>query len=118
LQKGVKRIALNSYPSTDDPFSIQLSIAHSQKQLILVGRLSDNISQFRKEHKITTNGKVVEHAYSGNFICYAIEMGAYFVQNLHDKNALRLFQSSNGDIPYAICPLGNVCCYWKIKITK
>ena len=110
-----RRIALNAHPSTGNPFSVQIALAHSQKTLILVGRLEvseDGEIDFRKDHKLSApaGDRPVELCYSGRCVCYATEAAAYFVHNLTDyKGAgapIRLFDATSASVPRVISAVG------------
>jgi hypothetical protein len=92
-------------------------LAHSQKTLILVGRLEvseDGEIDFRKDHKLSApaGDRPVELCYSGRCVCYATEAAAYFVHNLTDyKGAgapIRLFDATSASVPRVISAVGTV----------
>lgn len=106
LLNKVKRISLNSHPAMDNPFDVHIAVAHSQKQQILVGKLSDDANHFRKEQTLSTVGRVMELAFSGQCICYANDCGAYFVHNIQEKSGIHLFDASAPEITRVICNFG------------
>uniref|UniRef100_A0A1I8BUN3 CNH domain-containing protein n=1 Tax=Meloidogyne hapla TaxID=6305 RepID=A0A1I8BUN3_MELHA len=104
-----KRISLNTHPTNDDPFSVQLAITNNQQkqQQILIGRISsENNYLFIKEKRLTTNfGNIVEIVFNGNCVCYATNT-CYFVHNINEKNGIKLFDVADCEIPKVICSVG------------
>lgn len=115
LFSRTKCISLNSHPFIDNPFAIHLAIAHSRKQQILVGQISAEANRFHREQELSTVGRVIELAFSGNCLCYANDSASYFVHNLNEKNAIHLFDASIPRISHVICTFGMVCLSGKIN---
>uniref|UniRef100_A0A914LH63 CNH domain-containing protein n=1 Tax=Meloidogyne incognita TaxID=6306 RepID=A0A914LH63_MELIC len=103
-----KRISLNTHPINNlNPFSIQLTIITTNNNQILIGRISsENNYLFIKEKKLTTNfGNIVEIVFNGNCVCYATN-NCYFVQNINEKNGIKLFDVADCEVPKVICSVG------------
>ncbi|KAF7640192.1 CNH domain-containing protein, partial [Meloidogyne graminicola] len=101
-----KRITLNSHPINDDPFSVQIALTDNQKQIIQIGKISSESNYlFIKEKRLKNCGNVVEIIFNGNCICYATNT-SYFVQNINEKDAIKLFDVIDSEIPKVICSVG------------
>uniref|UniRef100_A0A915LHJ3 Uncharacterized protein n=1 Tax=Meloidogyne javanica TaxID=6303 RepID=A0A915LHJ3_MELJA len=58
------------------------------------------------EKKLTTNfGNIVEIVFNGNCVCYATN-NCYFVQNINEKNGIKLFDVADCEVPKVICSVG------------
>uniref|UniRef100_A0A914HZH2 Uncharacterized protein n=1 Tax=Globodera rostochiensis TaxID=31243 RepID=A0A914HZH2_GLORO len=104
LCAAVSRCALNSHPTLDDPFAVQLAVAHSQKATVLVGKVAS--AEFVVGRKVPTAGRVVKMSFSGHCLCYSTDAGAFYVQNVQAKGggALKLFDGATAR--HAICAFG------------
>lgn len=80
-------MALNKDPVVADPFTLQLALATSARQILICENSSEKM---KIEQKIRTEGNVIAISYNKYCICYALQ-NVYCLHNVAENKTLDLF---------------------------